>query len=177
MSLILDFGVCQLCNTHICIHNSLAGCHATLHCGPIILRTDARCSHCCVVICLEKGINYCLCTHLIGNVIFCNTIFLSIFQECKGEGGVKLCVEAPLWLYGVKEKWRKWRRRRGGRCMAEELSLGCRNDCSLYTLIMLIEMIVRIEWLDSSQTKVWNFIISLALLLCIMLTMQNHTEN
>lgn len=84
----LDFGLClggvwQLCNTQICIHNSLAGCRAILCCGPITFQTDTRCSHSCVVICLEKGVNYCLCFILLdlGNAVLCNSKFWVSFRK------------------------------------------------------------------------------------------------
>lgn len=51
----------QLWITLIYIHNSLAGCHVTLRCGPIIFQTDSRCSQSRVVVYLEKRVNYCLC--------------------------------------------------------------------------------------------------------------------
>ncbi len=76
-------GFWQLCYTQICIHNSLAGCHATLRCGPITFQTDTRCSHSGVVICLEKGVNYCLCFVLLdlGNAVLCSSKFWVSFSK------------------------------------------------------------------------------------------------
>ncbi len=113
-------GFWQLCNTQICIHNSLADCRATLRCGPITFQTDTRCSHSCVVICSEKGVNYCLCFVLLdlGNAVLCNskfwsfknvkrgkTFFKEIFNKLKSRYPVLLI----YYVYHTKEhiKWVK----------------------------------------------------------------------